>query len=175
MRNRILVVAALVCLPLAAQQAGNGYLKVKAHPGRAGVFIDGKYLGPAANFGMARTYSLAAGEHELKLDEPRYESYTTKINVAAGKKTVVSQDLKALPVPKPPFGTLRVKSPDKYAAVYLNGKFMGHSDEFNNGSQGLLLPPGEYDLKVEPTGGGSGTQEKIKIEANQTTVVHAGK
>ncbi len=38
-------------MPLCAQQAaGGGFLKVKASPGRAGVFVDGKYLGPAANF-----------------------------------------------------------------------------------------------------------------------------
>jgi hypothetical protein len=165
----------LFSLPLAAQQSGTGYLKVKAHPGRAGVFVDGKYLGPAANFRVARTYSVAPGEHELKLSEPRYEDVVKKINVTAGKKTVVREDMKALPAPKPPFGMLRIKEPDKFAAVYLNDKFMGHAGEFNNGVQGLKIPPGEYALRVEPTAGGKGIQENVKIVANQTTVVQAGK
>ena len=68
-------------LPVVAQQ-GTGYLKVKVNTGRAGVFIDGKYVGPAANFRMARKYAVPAGEHEVKLDEPRYEAATTKVSLA---------------------------------------------------------------------------------------------
>lgn len=57
--------------PICAQQAGTGFLKVKANTGRAGVFVDGKYLGPAANFRTAQKHSISAGEHELVLREPR--------------------------------------------------------------------------------------------------------
>jgi hypothetical protein len=53
-------------------------LKTKVNPGRAGVFVDGKYLGPAANFRMARKYTLAEGEHEVRPTEPRYEDLVTK-------------------------------------------------------------------------------------------------
>ncbi len=45
---------ATAALPLLAQQ---GYLKPQVHPGRAGVFIDGKYVGPARNFGVSRKYA----------------------------------------------------------------------------------------------------------------------
>src|SRR5690242_19058928 len=54
-------------------QENGGYLKTKVNPGRAGVFIDGKYVGPAANFRVGRKYSVPAGQHEVKLVEPRYE------------------------------------------------------------------------------------------------------
>jgi hypothetical protein len=40
-----------------------GYLKVDANPGRTGIFVDDKYLGPAANFRVDRTYSLSPGQH----------------------------------------------------------------------------------------------------------------
>ena len=65
----------MFCGTLPAQQ---GYLKAKVNPGRAGVFVDGKYLGPAANFKVARTYSVPAGEHEIRLLDPRYEDLVTK-------------------------------------------------------------------------------------------------
>jgi hypothetical protein len=55
------------------------------------VFVDGKYLGPAANFRVARTYPVAAGEHDLKLVDPRYEELTTKVTITAGKKTTVHE------------------------------------------------------------------------------------
>ena len=35
---------------LIAQSPGSAYLKTNVDPGRAGVFVDGKYQGPATNF-----------------------------------------------------------------------------------------------------------------------------
>ncbi len=62
------------------------------------MFVDGKYLGPAANFKIARTYELSPGEHEVRLEEPRYEEIVTKVTITAGKKTVLKETMKALPL-----------------------------------------------------------------------------
>lgn len=155
-------------LPVMAQQTGS--LSVKAHPGRVGVFVDGKYLGPAANFRIARTYTVPAGEHEVKLVDPRYEDLTSKVTITPGKKTKLRETLKELPPPKPPFGRLRTHSSDKFAAVYVNDKYMGHADEFDNSAQGLLLNPGDYDVRIVPESGQPVTQ-KVKIEADKTVLV----
>jgi PEGA domain len=163
-----MMLAAVV--PTFAQQ--QGFVKLKVDPSKAGVFIDGKYVGPAGNFGMARKYAVAAGEHEVKLSEPRYEDMTTKVTVTAGKTAVVSEKLKALTLAKPPFGVLRTTGvTDKYDAVYINDKFYGHTGEFNNLVQGLKLPPGEYKLKVAGANGNTLKEETIKIEANKTLIV----
>jgi len=157
--------------PVAAKEGDTGYLKTQVNPGRAGVFVDGKYLGPAANFRISRKYPLPVGEHEVRLVDPRFEEFATKITIEAGKTSALSQTLKPLPVPKPPFGRLRTEADDKFAAVYVNGKFMGHVDEFSNSSQGLLMNPGEYVVKIVPTGGGSEHEETVKLQADQVTVV----
>jgi PEGA domain len=171
MQGRMLtVIWAASLLPILGLAQGNGSLCVKANTGRAGVFVDGKYMGPAANFRVARTYSVAAGEHEVKLADPRYEELTTKVTIAAGKKTTIHQTLKELPLAKPPFGRLRTESPDKFAAVYVNDKYMGHADEFSNSSQGLLINPGEYAVKIVPASGAPVTQT-VKIEADKTVIV----
>ena len=170
MKMTLVLTASLLCtlsLPLAAQ---NGTLKVKADPGRAGVFVDGKYLGPAANFGSTRSYSVAAGEHEVKLCDPRYQDFVTKVTIESGKTSVLKEKLTALPVPKPPFGTLKTHNADKYAAVYINGKFYGHNDEFDNFAQGLLIPPGQYEVRIEPTNGAP-IVKNVTVVANQTVVV----
>jgi len=159
---------ALISTTAMAQQ-NIGYLKTNVNPGRAGVFVDGKYLGPAANFRVGRKYAVSAGQHEVKLVEPRYESVVKTVTVESGKTTKVVETMKALPAPKPPFGTLRTISKDKFAAVYVNGQFMGHTDEFSNSSQGLLLNPGTYTVKVEPLNGAP-KEEQIKIEADKVTV-----
>lgn len=152
-------------------QPGNGYLKTKVDPGRAGVFIDGKYVGPAGNFAARRTYPVAAGDHEVRLSEPRYEDIVTKVTIQAGKTTTLAETMKALPLAKPPFGRLRTVTSDKFSAVYVNGKFMGHAGEFNNSMQGLQLNPGEYTVKVVPVSGGEGKEEHVKIEADKVTIV----
>lgn len=171
-RLRLLVCLAGICavmIPAAAQQ-GQGYIKTKINPGRAGVFIDGKYVGPAANFGSARRYALPAGEHEIRFAEPRYEPLTLKVNVEAGKTTTASHSLKPLELAKPPFGMLRIKGAEKFTPVFLNGAYYGHAGEFNNSVQGLKLNPGKYTLKV-----GSGAGQEVSIEADKTTVIQASK
>src|SRR5579864_7163112 len=153
-------------LPLAAEQNTNGFLVSKVDPGRAGVFVDGKYLGPAANFRVARTYSVPAGEHEVRLVDPRYQEFVTKVTIEAGKKLTLHQTLTPVPLAQPPFGRLRTISADKFAAVYVNEKYCGHADEFSNFAQGLLLNPGEYDVKIVPSSGAP-VLAKVKIEADK--------
>ncbi len=171
--SRGLIVVALVLIPLVALNAADqGKLKTKVNPGRAGVFVDGKYLGPAGNFAMARTYLLPAGEHEVKLLEPRYKEIDTKVTITVGKTTVLSETMQALPLAKPPFGKIRTESSDHFAAVYVNNQYMGHVDEFSNPAQGLLLNPGEYVVKIVPTNG-QPYEEKVTVKEKQTTVVKA--
>ncbi len=173
MHNFIHLAAALVLAAVAplAAQTGTGYLKTKVHPSRAGVFIDGKYVGPAGNFAVARKYLVAAGPHGVKLSEPRYEDLVTKIAIEPGKTVVLNESLKALPPAKPPFGKLRFEGFEKYAAVYVNGKYMGHADEFDNVEERLLLNPGEYTVKVVPVSSGAAVEQQVRLEADKTTVV----
>jgi hypothetical protein len=164
-------------LPIEAKDKDTGYLKTIIDPRRAGVFVDGKYLGPSADFKIASKFPLSVGEHEVKLMEPRYEEFTTKVKIEAGKTTKLHEKLKARPLAQPPFGRLRTPGgvgDDKFAAVYVNGQFMGHADEFSNSSQGLLLNPGEYTVKVVPTNGANEYQETVKIEVDKVTVVRWG-
>lgn len=166
----------LTLTPSAVAQDGErrtGALKTKVNPSRAGVFIDGKYVGSAANFRRARKYTLTAGEHEVVLSDPRYEELKTKINVHPGETITLSEHLKALPAPQAPFGRLRTIGFDKYAAVYLNGKFYGHADELDNFAQGLLIRPGEYTVRVESMKGNPVHEEKVKIEDDKVTIVRA--
>jgi hypothetical protein len=62
---------------------------------------------------------------------------------------------------------------EKYAALYVNGAYMGHVDEFDNFAQGLLLPPGQNSVKISPVGVGAGVERSVDLKANETTVVRA--
>ena len=87
---------------------------------------------------------------------------------------------KKLEPPKGPFGRLRfggdgsesfisVTSGDT-GAIYINDKYWGFIDELNNAGGGMLLPPGEYNVRAETNNFGVVTQT-VKIEANKVTVI----
>ncbi len=163
--------AALAVCPLWAQ---NGTLKLKVAPNDAAVFVDGTYLGPAGYFAAGSKYSVATGEHEIKLVDPRYEDFITKVSITSGKTTVLKQAMKPKELITPPWGLLRVKSTNPKAGVFLNDYFYAFVDEIDNSFQGLRLKPGEYDLKVVSPGSADYT-EKVKIEADKVTLVRTSK
>ena len=161
---------AVAAMPLAAEQNANGFLVSKVKPGRAGVFVDGKYLGPAANFRKARMYSVPAGEHEIRFVDPRYNDVVTQVAVEAGKKKELLATMVPVTLAQPPFGRLRTINADKFAAVYVNERFCGHVDEFSNFHQGLLLNPGEYEVRIVPERG-TPISQKVNIAADKTVTV----
>ena len=161
---------AVAAMPLAAEQNTNGFLVSRVDPGRAAVFVDGKYLGPAANFRVARTYSVPAGQHEIRYVDPRYHELFTNVTIESGETKELVVTLAPLPVTQPPFGRLRTINEDKFAAVYVNQHYCGHVDEFSNFAQGLLLNPGEYDVRIVPASGPI-IETKVNIVADKTVIV----
>ena len=163
------------------QAQDTGFVRGRGKPGDAGVFINGTYAGPAARFTVPEKYAAPAGEVEVTVRDPRYEDFTTKLSVRAKKTTKFKYSLKLREPAKPPFGTFKLGGgePDSFlsisagdiGAVFLNDRFFGHVDEFNNKGAGVLLNPGTYDLHISsPTYGE--IHDKITIEANKTTVFH---
>jgi len=167
----VLLSLAPAALAQGSGEPRTGTLKTNVSPGRAGVFIDGKYMGSAANFKRGHKFALNAGEHEVTLVDPRYEEFKTTVMIPAGGSVTLSQRLKELPKPQPPFGRLKTVDFDKYSAVYLNGKFYGHADEIDNFAQGLLIRPGEYTVRVTSVEGATLHEETVKVVEDKTTIV----
>jgi len=158
----------------------NGYIKARGKPGNAGVFVDGKYLGPASRFTVPEKYPVEPGERTVIFRDPRYEEFTTKVTVTAGKTTKIKYSMKAVEPAKGPFGRLRFGGgePESFisvtagdtSAVYINDAFWGHIDEFNNLGSGMLLPAGQYTVKVSSPIFGEINQQ-VTIEPNKLTII----
>jgi hypothetical protein len=176
----LLWLAVAAAIPAMAQ---DGKILAVGRPANAGVFIDGKYVGPASRFTVPERYAVPPGEHEVSLRDPRCEDFTTKVTVAAKKKTKIKYSLKKLPEPQGPFGTLRFGGDGDQSfmsvtagdtgAVFLNDKFYGYIDELNNKGSGLLLPPGTYKLRVENSQ--FNMNREVSIEANKITQIPLAK
>jgi len=166
-----LLLAGLV-LPTVAQDRP-ARIRVEADPSVAGLFVDGKFLGPAENFDISTPYEVSPGEHTVRLVDPRYEDYETTITAVEGKTTKFNFKLTPKPVATPPFGRIRtVQGASKFTAVYLNQQYVGHVDEFSNKVQRLLVPPGGYLIRFENPETGAAYEESITITANQTTTIN---
>lgn len=175
-----LIAAAALLATTAYAAKDKGYIKARGNPGDAGVFINGKYVGPATRFTVPEKYEAPIGEVEVSIKDPRCEDYTAKLTVKAGKTTKIHYKLKRREPAKPPFGTLRLGGgePESFmsvaagdtGAVYLNDHFYGYVDELNNKGSGILLNPGTYDLHIDsPTFGD--IHQKVTITANKVTIV----
>lgn len=159
-------------LPAVAQDRPTK-IRVQADPSVAGLFIDGKYVGPTENFHISIPYEVSPGEHTIRLVDPRFEEYETKVTAVAGKTTKFDFKLTAKQIPTPPFGKVRtIQGASKYTAVYLNQQYVGHVDEFSNIKQRLLVPPGSYLIRFENPESGATYEESITITANQTTTIN---
>jgi len=158
----------------------SGKIKAVGKPGNAGVWVDGKYVGPASRFTVAEKYDVSAGDVEVVIRDPRYEDFSTKVTIRPKKTTKVKYSLQKREPAKPPFGRFRLGGgePESYISVtagdttpvYLNGRFFGYVDELNNVGGGILLNPGTYQLSFDSPTYGS-VKQTITIEANKVTVV----
>lgn len=165
---------------LATAQDKPGAIKARGKPGRAGVFVDGKYVGPAVRFTVPEKYETDAGEHEIRISDPRYEDYTTKVTVRPGKTTKISYKLKPVALAPPPYGRIRFGGgePESFISVtagdvspvYINDKFYGYLDEMNNRGSGWLIPPGTYRVKVSSPIFGD-IDQSVTVEANKVVVI----
>jgi hypothetical protein len=173
------VIAAGVGVSL-LQAQDTGFVRARGKPGDAGVFVNGKYAGPASRFTVPEKYAAPAGEVEVSFKDPRYEDFTTRVTVRPKKTTKLKYSLKLREAAKPPFGTFRLGGGESESylsisagdtgAIYLNDQFYGHVDELNNKGSGILLNPGTYDLYISSPVFGE-IRQKLTIEANKTTIV----
>lgn len=178
---RSFVLVALVTASISLFGADKpGAIKASGKPGNAGVWIDGKYVGPASRFTVTEKYTVEPGEHEVTIRDPRHEDFTTKVTVQASKTAKIKYKLNPVPLAPPPYGRLRFGggTPESFISVaagdttpvYINDRFYGYIDELNNAGGGLLLPPGTYRVRADSPYHGTINQE-VTIEANKVTVI----
>ncbi len=116
----------------------------------AGVWVDGQYVGYVGELRGSKRLLLLPGDHQLTFRYSGYREFSEKISVEPGKRQEVNIRLeKETPVLSSQ-ETSRIKlavQPER-AAVFLNGGYVGHVNEFNGPGQWMILPSGSYDLKI---------------------------
>jgi PEGA domain-containing protein len=116
----------------------------------AGVWVDGQYVGYVKELHGDRTIFLLPGKHLIEVREAGYRDLTDNLVVSPGNHYDISVDL--MQVPQPPDSSSRAAvdtfvSPGR-AAVFVDGMYVGHANEFRGNGNELLLIPGKRKIVI---------------------------
>jgi hypothetical protein len=120
----------------------------------AGVWVDGNYVGYLKELKGDKKVMLLPGEHNVAVRQSGYDDYQEKVVVEPGQVHTVSVKMHLAPHASAPdiTSTLKLDIEPGRAAVFLDGKFVGHASEFGGALHSMLISPGKHRIKVELPG-----------------------
>jgi len=89
-----LVTVTMVKAPGYVMPAVTSEIKMSVNPDRAAVFLDGQFIGHAAEFGgLGKSLIVAPGHRKISIALPGYNTFNTEIDLAPNQKFVLKTDL----------------------------------------------------------------------------------
>src|SRR3984893_2311080 len=116
----------------------------------SGVWIDGQYVGYLKELKGSKKVLLLPGEHTITVRQDGYQDFTQRVVLEPGQKQVVRVAMAKAPTGPLPREKAEVKiavNPSR-AAVFLDGLFVGHVGEFEGVGRGMLVAPGQHQIRI---------------------------
>jgi len=153
-------IALFLSLNPAPLQAQNQVMGEVAFEGKthieknAGVWVDGIYVGYLKELKGNKKVLLLPGQHEITVRSSGYTDFVQNLTVEPGEKQLISVRLHLAPNAEIPKVTsaLRLQIKPERAAVFVDGHYAGHAEQFSSGSNPMLVSPGKHRIKVELPG-----------------------
>jgi PEGA domain-containing protein len=149
---------ALVCLltapPIYAAEnelLGKIEFSGKSHAERtSGVWIDGQYVGYLKELKDTKQVLLLPGDHTITVRQNGYQDFTATVRVQAGKTKHLDVAMqKAVTQPLPAVvAEVKIDVTPSRAAVFMDGRFVGHVGEFKGPGRGMLVAPGAHHFEI---------------------------
>jgi hypothetical protein len=120
----------------------------------SGVWVDGQYLGYLNELKGSKKILLLPGRHEILVRQAGYQDFAQQVVTEPGTKHVIQVTMQKDPRVQLPTVTAAVKlsvSPNR-AAVFVDGAFVGHVDEFDGPGQAMLIAPGKHRISISLPG-----------------------
>lgn len=116
----------------------------------SGVWVDGQYVGYLKELKGSKKVMLLPGEHNISVRQNGYQDFTQTVMVRPGEKQVVPVAMvKAATGPMPAiWSEVKIAVSPSRAAVFLDGRFVGHVGEFEGVGHALLVAPGDHKIKI---------------------------
>jgi len=117
----------------------------------SGVWIDGNYVGYLKELHGSKKIMLLPGEHQVIVRQSGYVDFVQRVVVEPGEKRLIAVSLHLAPSATVPeiTATLKLKIKPERAAVFLDGKFVGHAGDFGGAFKSMKISPGKHRVRVE--------------------------
>jgi len=167
MKSRLMLMAVAGAMAVMAQMPDkSGFVQVKVTPAYAGVFVDGKYMGPSTLFASKeKAIRVGVGNHRVEVVEPYHETLVMDFQVTEGQYNEITKELKANG--KAPRNKVSAIVTEGFgeAAIYLDNEYFGHA------GRELRVRPGKFMLKLTSMDGTILREIKVEIRDRETLVV----
>jgi len=120
----------------------------------SGVWVDGQYLGYLNELKGSKRILLLPGQHQIVVRQAGYQEFTQQVVTQPGTKQTIQVTMQKDPSVHLPTVTASVKlavSPNR-AAVFVDGAYIGHVDEFDGPGQAMLVGPGKHKIMISLPG-----------------------
>ena len=116
----------------------------------AGVWVDGQYVGFVKELAGDKKLMLLPGKHEIIIRQAWYNEFVEQVILEPGKIEQINVALvKSAQLPtKDATGELKIDATPSRAAVFVDGQYAGHVDEFTGVGKAMLLTPGQHRLRI---------------------------
>jgi PEGA domain len=117
----------------------------------SGVWIDGQYLGYLQELKGSRKILLLPGKHDIVVRQDGFLDFQRSVVVEPDQTLNIPVMLRKNPrsvYPSVPAELKLSVDPDR-AAVFVDGRFVGHAGEFG---RGMLLTPGKHQIRIDLPG-----------------------
>ena len=147
------VVVILLIGVVCAQDRVQSELRFAAHSKdekTAGVWVDGQYVGFVKELAGDKKLMLLPGKHEIVIRQAWYNEFVKEVILEPGKTHEVNVVLVKSPqLPtKDATAELKIAATPSRAAVFVDGQYAGHVDEFDGVGKAMLLTPGQHRLHI---------------------------
>ncbi len=116
----------------------------------SGVWVDGQYVGYLKELRGSKKILLLPGDHTISVRQNGYQDFTQRISVRAGTKQTIMVEMQKAPTGKMPkeWAVVKIDVVPNRAAVFLDGRFVGHVGEFGGLGRSLEVAPGNHKIKI---------------------------
>jgi hypothetical protein len=120
----------------------------------SGVWVDGQYLGYLNELKGSKRILLLPGQHQIVVRQAGYQDFSQQVVTQPGAKQTIQVTMQKDTRVQLPSITASVKlsvSPNR-AAVFVDGVYAGHVDEFDGPGQAMLIAPGKHKFVISLPG-----------------------
>jgi PEGA domain len=118
----------------------------------SGVWVDGQYVGYLKELKGSKKVLLLPGEHVITVRQNGYKDFVQTVVLQPGQTQLVSVTMdKAATGPMPTdaqLATIKINVNPSRAAVFVDGRFVGHVGEFDGLGKAMQVVPGAHQIRI---------------------------